>query len=119
MTLILTLLRKLFELISQQIFVFRPLGYFIAQGVANYSDGLPVNTVIFAGSELLSSMVTEAQNSVNALTANGNTVTVVLIDPNTDQTNYKKVTGLNIVVWSDTATTVAALESNMNCQGTS
>jgi len=93
----------------------QPLNFFFYQGVTNYGDGLPVNTVIFAGSILDSEKVTETQNLVNNLTANGNTVTVVLVDPNIDQTNYKKVTGLNIVVWSDTATTISNIEANMKC----
>ena len=76
-----------------------------------------MNTVIFAGSALDNEKVTTAQNSVHNLTVNGNTVTVVLVDPNIDQTNYKKVTGLNIVVWSDSATTISNLETNMKCSG--
>ena len=74
-----------------------------------------MNTVIFAGSALDGEKVTTAQDSVNTLAANGNTVTVVLVDPNIDQTNYKKVTGLNIVVWSDAATTISNIEANMKC----
>ena len=62
-------------------------------------------------------MVTDAQHSVNNLTANGNTVTVVLANASIDQTNYKKVTGLNVVVWSDAATTISNLEANMKCSG--
>ena len=116
-TQLLILLSKLLQSIFLIIIPFRPLTYFISQGVTNYGDGLPVNTVIFAGSALDIDKVNTTQTSVNTLAANGNTVTVVLVDPNIDQTNYKKVTGLNIVVWSDSATTISNLEANMKCSG--
>ena len=84
-------------------------------GVIDYGDGLPVNTIIFTGSNLPRLMIPDAQSSVSALTVNGNTVTVVLVDPNIGSGNYKKVDGLNVVVWSDPATTISDIQANMKC----
>uniref|UniRef100_A0AC34R3U3 Uncharacterized protein n=1 Tax=Panagrolaimus sp. JU765 TaxID=591449 RepID=A0AC34R3U3_9BILA len=94
----------------------KPLQYFVDENVADLgsANGLPVNTIIFAGSPLTD--VASANFSAPLLTSNGNTLTVVLMDPNIDQTNYRQVTGLNIVVWSDPTTTIAAIRDVMNCE---
>uniref|UniRef100_A0AC34R631 Uncharacterized protein n=1 Tax=Panagrolaimus sp. JU765 TaxID=591449 RepID=A0AC34R631_9BILA len=97
-------------------FVTRPLKYFVDQNVINLATpDLAVNTVIFAGNALAASDVPTVQNYASILTSNGNTLTVVLVDPTIDQTYYQQIVGLNIVVWSDSATTIAAIQSNMNC----
>ena len=80
-------------------------------------DGIPVNALVFAGSGLKDTKISEAQKYVNKLTANGNTVTVVLVNPTINQTNYKRVQGLNVVVWSDPLTLASNLKSNLKCAG--
>uniref|UniRef100_A0AC34R9M8 Uncharacterized protein n=1 Tax=Panagrolaimus sp. JU765 TaxID=591449 RepID=A0AC34R9M8_9BILA len=93
----------------------QPLQYFAEEGVADlsYPNGLAVNTIIFAGSPLTD--VDTANFFAPSFTSNGNTLTVVLVNPNIDQTNYRQVAGLNIVVWSDPATTITVLKSIMSC----
>uniref|UniRef100_A0AC34RTI5 VWFA domain-containing protein n=1 Tax=Panagrolaimus sp. JU765 TaxID=591449 RepID=A0AC34RTI5_9BILA len=94
----------------------QPLQYFVDQGVSTLgsTNGLAVNTVIFAGSPLNDS---DTANFLGTpFTTNGNTLTVVLVNPDINQTNYRNVTGLNIVVWSDPATTLVAIKNVMNCQ---
>uniref|UniRef100_A0AC34QUU5 Uncharacterized protein n=1 Tax=Panagrolaimus sp. JU765 TaxID=591449 RepID=A0AC34QUU5_9BILA len=94
----------------------KPLEYFVDQGVFDLgsTNGLSVNTIIFAGSPLTD--VASANFSAPFLTTNGNTLTVVLVNPNIDQTNYRQVPGLNIVVWSDFARTISAIRAVMNCE---
>uniref|UniRef100_A0AC34RA20 Uncharacterized protein n=1 Tax=Panagrolaimus sp. JU765 TaxID=591449 RepID=A0AC34RA20_9BILA len=95
----------------------QPLTYLIGKNVTYMGniDGLPVNTVIFAGDSLTDDELTVVQTEAANFTSNGNTLTVVLMDPNIDQTNYQQVTGLNIVIWSDPATTIATIRAVMNC----
>uniref|UniRef100_A0AC34QV97 Uncharacterized protein n=1 Tax=Panagrolaimus sp. JU765 TaxID=591449 RepID=A0AC34QV97_9BILA len=99
-------------------FIALPLKYFVDQNVVGYNPWTNVdivNTVVFAGDSLAVADVPAVKNYTSILTANGNTLTVVLVNPNIDQTNYRNVTGLNIVVWSNPATTIATILSFMNC----
>lgn len=86
-------------------------------GIFNYNDGIPINTVIFTEKELDSSNVSIAQNYTSQLISNDHTVTVVLLNSDVDQSNYKLIPGLNIVPWSDPATLLPAIKQNMKCGG--
>lgn len=77
------------------------------------ADELPVNSVIFSSSALTD--VDTATYYSDYLTSIGNTLTVVLVDPYIDQANYRKVPGLNVIVWSDPVTTINSLKTLMKC----
>uniref|UniRef100_A0AC34PWT0 Uncharacterized protein n=1 Tax=Panagrolaimus sp. JU765 TaxID=591449 RepID=A0AC34PWT0_9BILA len=86
--------------------------------VLNYSSaaGVTQNLVVFTGGPLHDHYFDEAVNDTETLTANGNTVIVVFAKPNVNQTNYKRISKLKLVQWSnDSSVLLANIRNNMNC----
>ncbi|KAE9546784.1 hypothetical protein FO519_010004, partial [Halicephalobus sp. NKZ332] len=85
-------------------------------GVFDYKDGIPVNSVVFAGNVSYSGYTSLLQYNIDFLTANGNTVTVVFANPNLDLTVLQNLTNMNIVQWSDNPTELLTnIRKNMRC----
>lgn len=78
-------------------------------------DGLPVNTVIFAGAALHTSYINDAQKYTNYLTSNGNTLIIVFANPNMDPLNYYKIHGLKFVYWTNFDTMLSEFQNQLNC----
>ncbi|KAE9548110.1 hypothetical protein FO519_008678 [Halicephalobus sp. NKZ332] len=98
--------------------IYNALQEILELGIFDYRDGIPINTVVFTGAKINSTDdTTSIQEVTNELIANGSTVTVVLIDPNADPTNYTQIDGLNVITWTKPDTLIENILKNMTCGG--
>ncbi|KAE9547857.1 hypothetical protein FO519_008932 [Halicephalobus sp. NKZ332] len=87
-------------------------------GVFDYKDGIPINSVIFAGRASLYYNISDTQSRIDFLTANGNTVTIVLVNPGLDLTDITQLRNVNIVQWSEDSTELLTnIQKGMECGG--
>uniref|UniRef100_A0AC34RJ79 Uncharacterized protein n=1 Tax=Panagrolaimus sp. JU765 TaxID=591449 RepID=A0AC34RJ79_9BILA len=96
------------------------LANFLQFGSLNYSSAarVPQNVVVFTGGPIHDKYVSNTMKYVKELTANGNTVTAVFAKPNLNETNYKKIPGLNLVEWNDdSAVLLGNIRKNFYCLG--
>ncbi|KAE9547564.1 hypothetical protein FO519_009224 [Halicephalobus sp. NKZ332] len=87
-------------------------------GVFDYKDGIPVNSVVFAGNVSYLGSASDLQYDIDFLTTNGSTVTIVFINPDLDLTSFQNLTNVSIVQWSDNSTKLLInIRKNMRCGG--
>ncbi|KAE9546904.1 hypothetical protein FO519_009884 [Halicephalobus sp. NKZ332] len=87
-------------------------------GVFDYKDGIPVNSVVFAGNVSYSGYASDLQKKIDFLSTNGSTVTIVFVDPDLDLTVLQSLTNVSIVQWSDNPTELLTnIRKNMRCGG--
>ena len=98
---------------------FRAFNTLTSLGVFDYKDGIPINSVLFIGNGTIDdSGIPKIQNYVDTLTTNGNTVTAILVNQGPDETDLKKIKGINIVPWDhDPFILLSNIEKNLKCGG--
>uniref|UniRef100_A0AC34QEG3 Uncharacterized protein n=1 Tax=Panagrolaimus sp. JU765 TaxID=591449 RepID=A0AC34QEG3_9BILA len=91
----------------------------LARNVMSNNDTLPVNTVIFTGSDLPANKVEVTVRIVDSFTTPNNTLTIVFTKPDVNQQNYQAValvSNVKLVQYnSNKLQMVADLRQAMNC----
>ncbi|KAE9547267.1 hypothetical protein FO519_009521 [Halicephalobus sp. NKZ332] len=87
-------------------------------GVFDYKDGIPINSVVFAGSTHMSWGIHKTQSWIDTLASNGNTVTFVIVNSSLALTNTTAFRNVTIVQWSEDSTELLTnIRKNMKCGG--